>query len=556
MSLEPPPPTSRRELLALFAILLAAAALRLPRLSTNPPGLIPDEAMFTYDAWSILKTGRDQYGERLPLFPRSAARLHCLYLYATVPSVAVFGLTERGARIPSVVAGLLTVALLSRLVRRSGGVASGLMASALLAVSPWHVLISRTGHEWCFLPAATLVTVLLVLRALEGRGARARGVALGWLLAGLAAGASLYTYTPIRLSLPLVLLGLSVSFRRELWRQRRAVAAGIAVAMLVALPVVLSALAPEGMKRLAVVSEKAEGGSGRLAGGLGRYAASFAPSFLLRGADEPQLHRLRSTGLLYGFEAALLVVGLVAVLRRRKPGEYELGRQPGEYELGRKPGEYELGRDAVGLTLLFWWAAAPLAVAVHRDCPDPILLVTQLPAPQALAGMGAAALFGFAAALRPGARRAALAAAAVLCCLPVARMARDLYAGFPVYAAPAWGHGVREAVQGIEALRPDFTDVLVEGRQKFIFSLILFYSRMEPAARQREVESLTGLAYRGRVGPYRIGRLRDLMPTPGRHLVWTSWAEGGEALPGGAPLQAVRWPDGTDHYLLFAVSSP
>ena len=549
MSLEPPPPTSRRELLALFAILLAAAALRLPRLSTNPPGLIPDEAMFTYDAWSILKTGRDQYGERLPLFPRSAARLHCLYLYATVPSVAVFGLTERGARIPSVVAGLLTVALLSRLVRRSGGVASGLMASALLAVSPWHVLISRTGHEWCFLPAATLVTVLLVLRALEGRGARARGVALGWLLAGLAAGASLYTYTPIRLSLPLVLLGLSVSFRRELWRQRRAVAAGIAVAMLVALPVVLSALAPEGMKRLAVVSEKAEGGSGRLAGGLGRYAASFAPSFLLRGADEPQLHRLRSTGLLYGFEAALLVVGLVAVLRRRKPGEYELGRQPGEYELGRKPGEYELGRDAVGLTLLFWWAAAPLAVAVHRDCPDPILLVTQLPAPQGLAGIGAAFLWGFVRPLRPSLRSAVLALAALLVSMPVARMARDLYGEFPVYAAPAWSHGVREAVERAEALRPGFTDVVVEGRQKFIFSLILFYSGMEPAARQREAESLPGLAYRGRVGPYRIGNVSELAAAPGRHLVWTSRAE---AFPGLEPLHVVRWPDGRPHYALLA----
>ena len=519
MSLEPPPRTGRGELLALLLILGVAGGLRLPRLSTNPPGLIPDEAMFTYDAWSILQTGRDQYGERLPLFPRSAARLHCMYMYATVPSVAAFGLSELGARMPSAMAGLLSVVLLSRLVRRGAGVAAGLFAAALLAVSPWHVLISRTGHEWCFLPTVTLVTALLVLRALEGRGS--------WLMAGFAAGACLYTYTPIRMSLPLVLLGFGLCFRRELWRQGRAVAAGMGVAALLALPVVASALGPEGMKRLAVVSEA--GGGSPLLGYLARYAASFAPSFFLHGATEPELHRLRSTGLLYGFEAALVVVGVVAVLRRR---------------------------DRVGLAVLFWWAAAPLAVAIHRDCPDPILLVTQLPAPQALAGMGAAALFGFAAALRPGARRAALAVAAVLCCLPVARMARDLYAGFPVYAAPAWGHGVRETVQRIEALRGDFTDVLVEGRQKFIFSLILFYSRMDPAARQREVESLTGLAYRGRVGPYRIGRLRDLVPTPGRHLVWTSWAEGGEALPGGAPLQAVRWPDGTDHYVLFAVSSP
>lgn len=516
MNRKPPPPTGRRELLALLAILLVAAALRLPQLSTNPPGLIPDEAMFTYDAWSILHTGRDQYGERLPLFPRSAARLHCLYLYATVPSVAAFGLTELGARVPSVLAGLVSVALLWRLVRRSGGVAAGLLAAALLAVSPWHVLISRTGHEWCFLPTVTLVTVLLVLRALEGRGS--------WLLAGLGAGASLYTYTPIRMSLPLVLIGIGLFFRRELWQERRAVAGGILVAALVALPVLVSALGPEGMKRLAVVREK-NGSDQPFGGYFARYAASFTPSFLLRGASQPELHRLRSTGLLYGFETALLGLGVLAVLRRRDP---------------------------VGLTLLAWWAAAPLAVAIHHDCPDPILLVTQLPMPQALAGLGAAFLLDLLPS--PAMRRAAVGAGVLLCSLPVARMVRDLYAGFPVYAAPAWSHGVREAVQRSEALRAGFADVLVEGRQKFIFSLVLFYSRMDASARQHEVAGLEGLAYRSKVGAYRIGNLAELARAPGRHLVWTSRV--GERLAGAERLHVVKWPDGTDHYTLLAVSSP
>ena len=519
MSAEPPPPTGRREILGLLLVLVLAAALRLPRLSSNPPGLIPDEAMFTYDAWSILHTGRDQYGEALPLFPRSAARLHSMYLYATVPSVAVFGLTELGARVPSALAGLLTVALLSRLVRRSAGVGAGLAASALLAISPWHVLISRTGHEWCFLPTVTIATVLLVLRALEGRGS--------WLLAGLAAGACLYTYTPIRMSLPLVLLGIAFFFRDELWRQRRAVAAGMAVAALVALPVVISALGPEGMKRLAAVRGTGEGGS-PLAGYLARYAASFTPSFLLPGASGPELHRLRTTGLLYGFEAALLGFGVFAVLRRRDP---------------------------VGSALVFWWAAAPLAVAIHRDCPDPVLLVTQLPMPQALGGIGAAFLVGLLPP-RPRLRRAVAALAALLCAVPLARMARDLYASFPVYAAPAWSHGVREAVERAESLRSGFTDVVVEGRQKFIFSLILFYSRMEPAARQREVAGLEGLACRSRVGPYRIGNVAELARAPGRHLVWISRAEGREAFPGLRPLHVVRWPDGRNNIALLAVDGP
>jgi hypothetical protein len=519
VSVDPPVPTRRAELIGLLLILLLAAALRLPRLSTNPPGLIPDEAMFTYDAWSILHTGRDQYGERLPLFPRSAARLHCLYLYATVPSVALFGLSELGARVPAVLAGILSVGLLSRLVRRSAGVGAGLFASGLLAISPWHILISRTGHEWCFLPAVTLVTVLLALRALEGRGS--------WLLAGLAAGGCLYTYTPIRMSLPLVLLGVALFFRRELWRQRRGLAAGVAVAALVALPVVFSALRPEGLRRLSAVSEKGEGGSA-VPGYLSRYAGSFSPEFFLRGTSEPALHRLRGTGLLYGFEAVLLAVGILVVLRRRDP---------------------------VGLVLVFWWAAAPLAVALHRDCPDPILLVTQLPMPQALAGIGAAFLAGLFA-WRPALRVALAVVGSLVVVPPVARMARDLFVEFPVYAAPAWSHGVREAVQVAESARGPDRDVLVEGRQKFIFSLILFYSRMDPAARQREVSGLAGLAYRSRVGPYRMGNVEEMAREPGRHLLWTTRAEGREVFPGLRPLHVVRWPDGRDNIALLVVDAP
>jgi 4-amino-4-deoxy-L-arabinose transferase-like glycosyltransferase len=511
----PPPPTGRREWLGLLIVLLVAAALRLPHLATNPPGLIPDEAMFTYDAWSILKTGRDQYGERLPLFPRSAARLHSMYLYATVPSVAVFGLTELGARVPAVLAGLLTVALVSRLVRRSAGVAGGLAASALLAVSPWHVLISRTGHEWIFLPTVTLVTALLVLRAIEGRGR--------WWLAGVAAGLCLYTYTPVRLSMPLVMLGIALAFRRPLLLQWRRVAIAVGVSAVVALPVVVSAFAPEGLKRLAVVRDKGESGDSLAGGFVVRYARSFSPTFLLAGTREPALHRLRSTGLLYGFEALLLALGVVSVLRRRDP---------------------------VGLMLLFWWAATPFAVAIHRDCPDPVLLVTQLPAPQALAGIGVGTLLALTATLRHPLRILVPIAAGLVALVPLTRMVRDLYTEFPVYAAPIWSYGLREAVHRTEALRAGFDDVLVEGRQKLIYSLILFYARLDPNERQREVADLEGLAYRSRVGPYRIGNVGALLRTPGRHLVW-SMAGSGE--PASAPpLYVVRWPDGSDELAIVA----
>jgi 4-amino-4-deoxy-L-arabinose transferase-like glycosyltransferase len=501
----------------LLAILAAAALLRLPRLASLPPGVIPDEAMGAYDAFSIVRTGRDQQGVWLPLFPRSTAGLHSLYQFLAVPSVALLGLGELATRLPAALAGVLTVALTFLLVRRDHGCNAGLFAAALLAVSPWHTLTSRTGHEWVLLPLLAVAAVWLAARALAGQGS--------WLAAGLAAGAAPYTYTPLRLSLPLVYLGLALTRPRQVIAQRPGLARGVALAALVAAPAMAFALSEQGLSRLGVVGIQAGTRTEFVAEFARRYAASFWPAFSFSGAREPELHRLRSTGLLYAFEAPLIVLGALRALKQRRPD---------------------------GLLFLCWLLAAPLSVSIHKDAPDPILNLTSLPAPQALGGIGAAAVLELV--RRAGRMRVPLLGAAALAvAIPVARMTLDLYRDFPVYAAPAWGHGVREAVAEAEARRLAYDDVVVDGSEKLIFSLILFYTRYDPLARQRDEAALTGRGYRSRVGPYRIGSVAELSATAGRHLVWTSPRAARELFPGREALSVVRWPDGRPHYVLLEV---
>ena len=70
----------------LIGILLVAALLRIPYLSSYPVGFHADEASMGYDAYSLLKTGRDQYGEFLPLHTRSFGDYdEALYRYFAVP---------------------------------------------------------------------------------------------------------------------------------------------------------------------------------------------------------------------------------------------------------------------------------------------------------------------------------------------------------------------------------------------------------------------------------------------------------------------------------------
>src|SRR3989338_10790344 len=101
-----------RTKLLIILILLLAFVLRFYNLSQNPPGLYWDEVSNGYNAYSVLKTAKDEYGVFLPIVFRSYDDYKPpVYVYSIVPSIAVFGLNEFAVRFPSAIAGVLTVFL-------------------------------------------------------------------------------------------------------------------------------------------------------------------------------------------------------------------------------------------------------------------------------------------------------------------------------------------------------------------------------------------------------------------------------------------------------------
>src|SRR5688572_20592021 len=103
-------------------ILLAAFCLRLASLSSIPSGFTPDEASFGYDAYSILKTGKDQWGKSIPILFESFGDFKSpLYGYLTIPTVAVFGLNKFAVRLPSALIGTLGVLITYFLVKEIFG---------------------------------------------------------------------------------------------------------------------------------------------------------------------------------------------------------------------------------------------------------------------------------------------------------------------------------------------------------------------------------------------------------------------------------------------------
>lgn len=150
-----------------FAILALALVLRVSSIANYPNGFTPDEASFAYDAYSLLHTGKDQWGYAWPLVLKSFGDYKApLYSYFAMPFVGLFGLTKLAIRLPNALLGAASVwvvfVLSSELVKRDTALSKfknslPLIASFILAVSPWHVLLSRGAFE------ANLTTFLLPL---------------------------------------------------------------------------------------------------------------------------------------------------------------------------------------------------------------------------------------------------------------------------------------------------------------------------------------------------------------------------------------------------------
>lgn len=133
----------------LFILFLVGVLFRFWQLTKYPVSLSMDETAIAYNAYSILKTGKDEWGETLPLAFRSAGDYKPpVNVYLTVPFVALFGLTEFSARLPSALFGSLTIIfLVLLLIKLKINPKAAYFAGFWLSILPWHIHFSRASFE-------------------------------------------------------------------------------------------------------------------------------------------------------------------------------------------------------------------------------------------------------------------------------------------------------------------------------------------------------------------------------------------------------------------------
>ena len=327
-----PAPSSRRPwggLIALLVILLVAAVLRVALLSQQaPPGLNQDEAANAWNAWCLLHTGRDQTGESWPIFYTRAlgANRSTLYIYATIPFQVLGGLSVFTNRLPSAVAGVLTIFLLYWIAKRLFNQTTGLVAAALLALNPWHIYLSRIGHEAGISPLLTVIPIAVLLWAgFPLRDGEARPIIWRAAVAGLVIGVCCYGYPAVRLYIPIVLACCVLLTVPAWWCLLRSRAGTLAIlVMLLGVVVTFGPLLYQHIKHPEQIARRSKGLLAwretdsvdvRLGKVAGRYAMHFGPTFLFKVGDYYETQSPRGFGQYHWYMLPLMIAGLAWPLK-------------------------------------------------------------------------------------------------------------------------------------------------------------------------------------------------------------------------------------------------
>lgn len=360
--------------LILFAILIIASVLRFWGLDKVPFSLFGDELDVGYHAYSILKTGRDYSGNFLPLHFQSLAEWRTpLYLYSAVPTVAAFGISPLGVRLPAALFGILGIWLFYLLVKLiTGNWKLATLGALLLAISPWHIQYSRAGFEVTLILFLFFAGLIFFFKGLkEGK----------WLVVSAALLAlTPWAYSTAKLFTPLLLTFLFVIWRKELFLLQKKYLIWAAIALfVVGTPIAYSTLIGGGTARFAYISvftdptTEPEVGFARLRDALMRgetakigltpeitdrifhnkfvfwfgnifknYLQTFSTSFLFINGDPNARHSIQGMGELYKIELIPLLLGLILFFTRFKDKK-------------------------IKYLVLFWLLVAPIPSAITRD---------------------------------------------------------------------------------------------------------------------------------------------------------------------------------------------
>src|SRR5690606_24673796 len=190
-----------REHKYVITIFLVGSLLRLIGLDSLPAGLNQDEASAGYDAYALLTHGIDRNGYPYPVHLVAwGSGQNALYSYLAIPFIALFDLSVFSFRLPAALLGSFSILIMYWMFLQFSSRAGALIAAFLVAISPWHLMMSRWGLEANIFPTIVLLAVACLCYCPRKYSTV---YAFSFLM-----GLSLYAYGTAYLFVPLTMLGI------------------------------------------------------------------------------------------------------------------------------------------------------------------------------------------------------------------------------------------------------------------------------------------------------------------------------------------------------------
>ncbi len=232
----------------LLLILSLALILRFWHLDLAPPSANWDEASIGYNVYSVAQTGKDEFGNKLPLVFRSLNDYKPpLYIYTDAIFVKFLGLSTFTVRLPAAIFGVLSVLFTYLLIRKlTQREDVALLSSLFLAISPWSLQFSRSAVESGFALFFIIASAYFFLKGFEK----------GWfaVLSGIFFGLSLFAYQSPRIFVPLLIIILILANIKSLLKNKKTLLLFLITFAVFFLPLIHFLTIPENQARFKGVS--------------------------------------------------------------------------------------------------------------------------------------------------------------------------------------------------------------------------------------------------------------------------------------------------------------
>lgn len=431
----------------LVSVLFIGFVLRFWQLGTNPPGLYWDEVSIGYNAYSILKTARDEYGNFLPLTFRSLDDYKPpVYVYASVPSIALFGENDFAVRFPSALSGFLLVPITYFLTQKLFSSKKLSIASAFfLAISPWHIQFSRAGFE------ANLMVFLISLGLLFFFQSKRKVHYL--IFATICWGLALNTYHAAKIFLPILTLALTIIWKKEIVSFSKKLIFPLIILVLSTIPI-FSNLNNNLIRGKAV---SIFGKNKPFEAFISGYLSHYSPNFLFVTGDLIGRHAVTGMGELYAFELPLVFLGIIFLIRQK---------------------------TSVSKFLILWFLVSPIPAAFSTPTPHALRSLTFFPLLSIISALGLREFASFR--IKKDFKFILASTLVLIAAYNIMAYLHLYWKHYPKEKAPDWQDGYREMVQFVKQVKDNYDVIAISNYYGQSYLYTLFYTNYDPSLYLKE----------------------------------------------------------------------